>query len=139
MEQAGAELRQGISCVPAVPFVAPHGPLHATTAGDSVGGQQMLPAETVAARPGRSWYCGGPILGRRRGEGPAPRDLGVLEAPHLQELHPEVLLAERRVVKGLAVLRVPPEQVGVEGQSLASTSTCKSMPEGWDPRSPLAA
>ena len=66
------------------------------------------------------------------GRGCPPRHLGVLKAPHFQELHLEVLLAERRIVEGLAVLRAPPEQVGVEGQSLASPSTCKSKRDGWD-------
>lgn len=57
--------------------------------------------------------------------GVSPRELRALEAPHFQELHLEVLLAERGVVEGLAVLRVSPEQAGVQGQGLASPSTCK--------------
>lgn len=61
--------------------------------------------------------------GRRPVRGCPLWDLHVLKAPHFQELHLEVLLAERRVVKGLAVLCVPTEQVGIKGQSLASPST----------------
>lgn len=67
-------------------------------------------------------------LGEQHSEELSPWDLSVLEAPHLQQLHLEVLLAERRVVKGLAGFRASPEQVGVEGQCLASPSTCKSTP-----------
>jgi len=79
-------------------------------------------------RGGQAGLAGGAARGPhlRGGGGCSPRDLDVLKAPHFQELHLEVLLAERRVVEGLAVLRVPPEQVGVKGQSLASPSTCKS-------------
>lgn len=64
------------------------------------------------------------------------QDLGVLKAPHFQELHLEVLLAEWRVVEGLTVLCVSPEQIGVKGQSLPSSSTCKSKQDGWDLLSP---
>lgn len=67
-------------------------------------------------------------LGEQHSEELSPWDLSVLEAPHLQQLHLEVLLAEWWVVKGLAGFRASPEQVGVEGQCLASPSTCKSTP-----------
>ena len=96
-----------------------------------------LPAETAAGRPG--WQParrGVPVSVGGAARGCPPWDLGVLKAPHFQELHLEVLLAERRVVKGLAVLRAPPEQIGVEGQSLASPSTCKSKQDGRDLLSP---
>lgn len=69
-----------------------------------------------------------PCLGEQHSEELTPWDLRVLEAPHLQQLHLEVLLAEWRVVKGLAGFRASPEQVGIEGQCLASPSTCKSTP-----------
>lgn len=74
-----------------------------------------LLAVTAAGRWGRWPLRGCPLW-----------DLRVLKAPHFQELHLEVLLAERRVVEGLAALCVPPEQVGVKGQSLASPSTWKA-------------
>lgn len=143
MEWAGFKLREG---TPNVPKGSTHGPvpstalpsLHTTVTADQRGGRQVegpvvLPAETAAGRLGL-WpaWRGVPVSVGSAMRGCPPEDLGVLKAPHFQELHPEVLLAEWRVVEGLAVLRAPPEQVGIEGQSLASPSTCKSKQDGWD-------
>lgn len=130
--------------VSTVPFPAPHCPLSAPPrrltmerrmasggARGATGRDRSRPAVVAAsAASGPCLHIGSAVRGR------PSRDLGVLKAPHFQELHLEVLLAERRVVEGVAVLRAPPEQVGVEGQSLASTSTCKNKQGGWDLLSP---
>lgn len=123
---------------PAIPVLALPRPLHSPTRADlfwsglvwsgltAEGTMESGAAAQVAtARPGWPARGGVPVpVGGTRGV--SPRELRALKAPHFQELHLEVLLAERGVVEGLAVLRVSPEQAGVQGQGLASPSTCKS-------------
>lgn len=121
---------------PAIPVLALPRPLHSPTRADLIWSGLVWSDLVWSDRGGddaeRSCRtgCHSPAGVAARGgvptRGVSPRELRALKAPHFQELHLEVLPAERGVVEGLAVLRASPEQAGVQGQGLASPSTCKS-------------
>lgn len=133
MEQAGSKLQEGTSDIlkGSTPSPVPDTTLPSlhTTSADCEGEDAtwrclwhcwQRPQQAGRWQP--AWQ-GVPIPMSAVVRGSLPQDLDILKAPHFQELHLEVLLAERRVVEGLAVFRAPPQQVGIKGQSLASPST----------------